>query len=123
MSELVTPTPTRGGDGAAAASSGAATPAVQAVAELAGERASPPHATFSAVINIKCPDQTGVVRGTAAMTTFHLIKTRSVLRISFFCPIFPRCFAERSFGSVPPKVESMLERLTNVAIHAPRRTR
>lgn len=68
MSELVAPTPTRAGDGAAAATSGEdgaanPNPAVQAVAELAGERASPPPATFSAVINIKCPDQTGVVRG------------------------------------------------------------
>ena len=73
MSEPVAPTPTRAGDGteAAAGAAGAAasggdgatnpSPAVQAVAELAGERASPPPATFSAVINIKCPDQTGVV--------------------------------------------------------------
>lgn len=36
-------------------------PAVPRVAELAGETASPPPA-FTAIINIKCPDQTGVVR-------------------------------------------------------------
>lgn len=67
MSDLVTPTPTRASDAGATASAaaaggdGAAQPAIPAVAELAGERASPPPATFTAVINIKCPDQTGVV--------------------------------------------------------------
>lgn len=65
MSDLVAPTPTRASDAsataAAAGGGGAAHPTTPAVAELAGERASPPPATFTAVINIKCPDQTGVV--------------------------------------------------------------
>lgn len=65
MSDPVAPTPTRANDAAAAAAAaggdGVGHPATPAVAELAGERASPPPATFTAVINIKCPDQTGVV--------------------------------------------------------------
>ena len=56
--------PTRAGSGGGGASGGgiAVSPHVPPVAELAGEAASPPPATFTAVINIKCPDQTGVVR-------------------------------------------------------------
>ena len=73
MSELATPTPTRASDGSAA-DSGAAHEAVPAVAELAGERASPPPATFTAVINIKCPDQTGVVRGSSTRGVNVLMK-------------------------------------------------
>ena len=64
MSDLVTPTPTRAGSGGGGASGGgtAVSGHVPPVAELAGEAASPPPATFTAVINIKCPDRTGVVR-------------------------------------------------------------
>ncbi|CAM9704902.1 unnamed protein product [Scytosiphon promiscuus] len=67
MSNLVAPTPQRASDAdaAAAAGGGAAPPVVRAVAELAGETASPPPATFTAIINIKCPDQTGVVAAVA----------------------------------------------------------
>eukprot|EP00904_Undaria_pinnatifida_P012236 jgi/Undpi1/8142/HiC_scaffold_24.g10613.m1 len=60
MSDLVTPAPTRAGSGG-----GGVSHHVPAVAELAGEAASPPPATFTAVINIKCPDQTGVVAAVA----------------------------------------------------------
>lgn len=67
MSDLVAPTPARAGEAPGVAAAGAAAAgavgggARPAVAELAGETASPPPATFTAVINIKCPDQTGVV--------------------------------------------------------------
>ncbi|CAN0244385.1 unnamed protein product [Ectocarpus sp. 8 AP-2014] len=74
MSDLAAPTPARAGEGpGVAAAAGAAAAAAgtvgggarPAVAELAGETASPPPATFTAVINIKCPDQTGVVAAVA----------------------------------------------------------
>lgn len=67
MSDLASPVPTRPSDGRSEGTGGATVSEVAAqqaprVAELAGESASPPPATFTAVINIKCPDQTGVVR-------------------------------------------------------------
>lgn len=105
MSELVAPTPTRAGDGAAAASGGDGAanpnPAVQAVAELAGERASPPPATFSAVINIKCPDQTGVVSGreTIRYNTHVLVVLLLLLLLLFHLPSnYSRC-VQHSFHS------------------------
>lgn len=50
-----------GGAGATADPAVAQPSAALRVAELAGECAAPPSATFTAVICIKCPDQTGVV--------------------------------------------------------------
>lgn len=52
-----------GGGGATSDPAGGAQSATaMRVAELAGECASPPSVTYTAIINIKCPDQTGVVR-------------------------------------------------------------
>lgn len=62
MSTLLKPTPQRSSVVAGGDASGATLQADPVpVAELAGESASPPPATFTAIIKIKCPDQTGVV--------------------------------------------------------------
>lgn len=63
MSDLVTPTPSRPveEDGGTVVRT-VAESLQQPVVELGGESASPPPANFYAVINVKCPDQTGVVR-------------------------------------------------------------
>lgn len=74
MSDLVAPTATRPQDGGGATAGGGAPAYTPPVAELAGEAASPPPATFTAIMNIKCPDQTGVVRLSATCTSRWFVR-------------------------------------------------